>query len=75
VPAKDPTWRVTVSFTEPTFDLSRGREPVLRQWTWNGVAWTSDRAHRAALDEFKRLWALSGTGWVREVGGVHVEPA
>jgi hypothetical protein len=72
--AHDPGWRVTVSFTEPTFDLSRGREPVLRQWTWRGLAWTSDRAHRAALEEFKRLWSLSGAGWVREVGGVHVEP-
>jgi hypothetical protein len=48
--AHDPGWRVTVSFTEPTFDLSRGREPVLRQWTWRGLAWTSDRAHRAALN-------------------------
>lgn len=62
-----------MSFTEPTFDLSLGRAPVPRQWTWSGVAHSSDRAHRAALVEFQRLWALSGAGWVREIGGVHVE--
>ena len=67
--AIDPGWRVTVSFTEPTFDLSLGREPVPRQWTWHGRSWSSDRAHQAALSEFRRLWTLSGTGWVREVGG------
>jgi hypothetical protein len=68
-------WRVTVSYTEPTFDLSLERDPVRRQWTWSGLADTSERAHRAALSEFKRLWALSGAGWVREVGGVNIEAA
>lgn len=68
-------WRVTVSYTEPTFDLSLERPPVRRQWTWNGLADTSERAHRAALCEFKRLWELSGAGWVREVGGVNIEAA
>lgn len=67
------SWRVTVSYTEPTYDLSQERPPVRRQWTWRGLAASSERAHRAALAEFQRLWALSDVGWVREVGGVNVE--
>jgi hypothetical protein len=39
-----------------------------------GSTTSSERAHRAALAEFRKLWELSDVGWVREVGGVNVEP-
>lgn len=66
------TWHVCVRFIEPTFDQHLHRESETRFWTWEGSASTSASASSQAIAEFKRLWALSSVGWVREIQGVSV---
>lgn len=63
---------VTIAYQELTFELHGGRGPTLYSCTFIVVAETEDDAARLALQEFRRIEALSWVGWSRDVRSLSV---
>lgn len=67
------TYKVTVYYKEPTYELATGsvREPYI--WICSVLAVDAEDAQRLALREFDETARLSGVGWARHVVQVATE--
>ncbi len=65
---------VTIAYREPTFERYAGIGPQLRKGTFVLFAETEEAAAIGAVYEFRRIEALSGVGWSRDVESVSVFP-
>jgi hypothetical protein len=68
------TYRVTIYYREPTYELAAGRRAEPYSWTFEVEAFSADSARREALREFDELARISSVGWVRRVERVLTEP-
>lgn len=58
---------VTVHYTEPTFDLQRGRDAIERTCTYVVYAHQKNTAVELARQAFRDLARRSSVGWVRRI--------
>ncbi len=65
---------VTIEYREPTFERHAGIEPRPRRGTFVVFAETEEAAAVGGVYEFRRIEALSGVGWSRDVVSVSVFP-
>jgi hypothetical protein len=65
---------VTIDFREPTFERHTASGPQTRRGTFIVRASNEDDAIRSATYEFRRIEALSGVGWSRDIESVFVFP-
>ncbi len=65
---------VSIDFREPTYEQHTRGGPKMRRGTFVVFASTEDEAVLHATYEFRRIEALSGVGWSRDIESVSVFP-
>lgn len=68
------TYRVTIYYREPTYELATGRRREPYSWTFEVESHSVEAARREAMREFDELARISSVGWVRRVERVLTEP-
>jgi hypothetical protein len=67
------SFRVTVHYREPTYEMVNGPKRDPYRWVTTLVADDRSMAERLALEEFEAMARLSSVGWVRRVVQVATE--
>lgn len=65
---------VDIAYREPSYETRHGIKPEPYRWRYVVEADSLDRATRLALDEFRRMEALSSVGWRRDIVSIDVSP-
>lgn len=67
------SFRITIYYREPTYELVAGRKKHPYSWTWEVVAQDESAARAQAMRQFEDLARRSSVGWVRRIEGVLTE--
>jgi hypothetical protein len=67
-----PAYLVTIQYRERTYELHSGRTPTMYSGSFVVVADGEAEARAHATAEFRRIEALSGVGWRRDVESLSV---
>jgi hypothetical protein len=67
------TYRVTVYYREPTYELAHGKKEEPYSWTYLIAAASADLARAEAVRQFKEIARLSSVAWIRRVERIETE--
>lgn len=58
---------VDILYREPSYEDRHGRRETPYRWRYRVEAFSEAHATQLALDEFRRIEAMSSVGWARDV--------
>ncbi len=73
-PSEGGSFRVTIYYREPTYELFNGRKADPYFWTFEVEASTTEHAELEARRQFEEMARTSSVGWVRRIVRVDTEP-
>jgi 1,2-phenylacetyl-CoA epoxidase PaaB subunit len=65
---------VEIRYREPSYEERHGRRESPYRWRYRVDAANEAHATQLALDEFRRIEAISSVGWARDVVEIRVTP-